>query len=570
MRKKLSAKQRKDAEDDDDDKAAAKNGSAASKIGEDVFKSTKEYPAEVPFNELYVDADKEVVFVPINGAPVPFHISMIKSVVQPEADKSASYVRLNFYAPGQSLGKDAPPSVARLVDEHKRRSVFVKEMLYRSREQRHLNAAFRAIQELRKRYRQSLAKAAEEADLVAQETLIKTRDQRVPRMTDLTMKPFMSGKKSVGTLEAHANGLRFVSKKQEILDIMYKNIKHALFQPCEQEVVVLIHFHLKHPIMIGKKKSHDVQFQTEVVDASVQLDAGRRSMYDPDELDEEQKERTLRKKLNEMFKEFCKRVERVAKAYDVDLEFDIPYRDLGFHGVPHREMVLIQPTVHCLVALIETPFFVVELEAVEHVHFERCTLRASNFDMVIINKNFDVAPVQINMVPMAELEAIQEWLTDCSITYTAGQASLSWGNIMNLVKSDAHFYEDTDENGEDKPAGWSFLQADDSDDEGDDGEDGDEDYNQDEEEDEDDEDDDDDDDDDDDFDEVRRGLNVDVVLWCRVCVASSQDDDDDDDEDGDDDDEEEGMDWEEMEQQAEADDRKTRDDEHSPRKKQRR
>jgi len=87
-------------------------------------------------------------------------------------------------------------------------------------------------------------------------------------------------------------------------------------------------------------------------------------MYDPDEIDEEQRERHLRKKLNEIFKEFCKKVERVAKYYDYDLEFDIPYRDLGFHGVPHREMVLIQPTVHCLVNLTETPFFIIDLKSV--------------------------------------------------------------------------------------------------------------------------------------------------------------------------------------------------------------
>lgn len=142
----------------------------------------------------------------------------------------------------------------------------------------------------------------------------------------------------------------------------------------------------------------------QVVDASVALDSARRSMYDPDELDEEQRERHLRKKLNEMssrpcvyfmicpfkccanhtlrlrFKEFCKKMERVAKQHHYDLErkagsslhvhkwhyyrFDIPYRDLGFHGVPNREMVLIQPTVHCLVNLTETPFFIVELDHV--------------------------------------------------------------------------------------------------------------------------------------------------------------------------------------------------------------
>ena len=35
--------------------------------------------------------------------------------------------------------------------------------------------------------------------------------------------------------------------------------------------------------------------------------------------------------------------------------------------------------------------------------------------MIIILQNFDVLPLSINAVPMNELDAIQEWLTDCSI-----------------------------------------------------------------------------------------------------------------------------------------------------------
>ena len=53
------------------------------------------------------------------------------------------------------------------------------------------------------------------------------------------------------------------------------------------------------------------------------------------------------------------------------MEFDIPYRDLGFHGVPGRISCFLMPTVHCLVQLIEPPFFVLTLEEVEIAHFER-------------------------------------------------------------------------------------------------------------------------------------------------------------------------------------------------------
>lgn len=501
----------------------------------EAYSSTRGYPSDLLPSEVHVDMEGQVVFVPIHGSPVPFHISMIKNAVQPDPDRASAYLRLNFFTPGQSLGKDVAPATARAIEQHGKSSTFVKEMLYRSSESRRLTAAYRMIQELRKRYRQHAAKAAEEADLVAQEKLVKMRDQRIPRMADLTMRPFISGKKTVGTLEAHSNGLRFISKKHEIIDLMYANVKHSLFQPCENEVMVLIHFHLKNPVMVGKKKTHDVQFSTEVVDASVALDSARRSMYDPDELDEEQRERHLRKKLNEMFKEFCKKMERVAKQHHYDLEFDIPYRDLSFHGVPNREMVLIQPTVHCLVNLTETPFFIVELDHVEHVHFERCTLRATNFDMVIILKNFELAPLSVNAVPVQELDAIQEWLTDCSLTYTAGQASMSWKSVMNLVRSDDRFYEETDENGEPKPAGWQFLQADDGDgEEGDEEDDGDEDYDDDDEGEEDDEDEDEDDEDDDDEEE------------------------DEDDEEEDDDEDDDAMDWDSMEALAAEEDRQKR------------
>ena len=48
--------------------------------------------------------------------------------------------------------------------------------------------------------------------------------------------------------------------------------------------------------MVGNKKTSHVQFYTEVMDTHQTLDAGRRSMYDPDEIEEEQRERDARNK----------------------------------------------------------------------------------------------------------------------------------------------------------------------------------------------------------------------------------------------------------------------------------
>jgi nucleosome binding factor SPN SPT16 subunit len=96
---------------------------------------------------------------------------------------------------------------------------------------------------------------------VEQPKLIPSRD-KVPRLSDLSMWPAISGRKTTGTLEAHTNGLRFTSVKGEKVELIYNNVKHAVLQPCEQEHVVLLHFHLRHPIMVGKKKYKDIQFFT--------------------------------------------------------------------------------------------------------------------------------------------------------------------------------------------------------------------------------------------------------------------------------------------------------------------
>jgi len=423
----------------------------------EAYKRTKDYPDNVLPNQIKVDMANQCVLLPIGGNPVPFHISTIKAAVIQTLD-SVSYLRINFYAAGISLGKEASRNMAKLVAKYAPYATFIREMTFRSLDGHNLINAYRMIMELRKRFRAKEIQEQEEATLVKQDKLIRTKNERVPRLSDLTMRPVFAGRKTQGNLEAHQNGLRFISNRGESVDIIYSNIKHAIFQPCENEIMVLIHFHLKDPIMIGKKKQKDIQVFTEVIDASQAVDSGRRNMYDPEEMDDEQRERQLRKKLNEAFKEFCRKVEKVASKNGFTLEFDIPYRDLGFQGNPHKEMVFIMPTLNCLVNLTETPFFVVDLNHVDHVHFERVTFASKAFDMVLINKDFSKQPWRVDMIPNSDKDAIQDWLTDMEISYTEGPMNLNWKQIMATVAEDDRFYMDTeDDEVTKKEAGWSFL-----------------------------------------------------------------------------------------------------------------
>jgi nucleosome binding factor SPN SPT16 subunit len=245
-----------------------------------------------------------------------------------------------------------------------------------------------------------------------------------------------------------------------------------------------------------------------------------------------------RRRLNNAFKDFCKKVEKVAKHYDHVVDFDIPYNELGFYGNCNKEMVFIQPSVKALVNLTETPFFFLPLDELEHIHFERVTYTTKQFDIAFIWKNFDLPPKAITAIDMKYLDLIQDWLNDVGLTYTMGAANMAWNDVMKMVKTfvaDGSFYSDMDIDGESKPPGWMFLNTDGGEGGGEEEED--------------------DDDDESDFQADSEESESEE--------ESSDDDEsdyesesDDSEEDGDDDLSEEGKDWEELEQDAARDDKK--------------
>lgn len=165
----------------------------------------------------------------------------------------------------------------------------------------------------------------------------------------------------------------------------FQNIKYAFFQEADsKELLIVLHFHLKNEIMVGKKKSKDVQFVTQVGEEHIKLSEVRRSAYDPDELEDEQREREKRNRLNKMFTKFVKQVENASSKTRHNVDFDSPYRALGFHGCPTKTMVMLMPTKDCLVDLIEPPFFILDTHEVEIVYFERVNANLKNFDMTFV------------------------------------------------------------------------------------------------------------------------------------------------------------------------------------------
>ncbi|KAL3860233.1 hypothetical protein ACJMK2_010387 [Sinanodonta woodiana] len=429
-----------------------KQGTEDKKIRKSIisYKSSAHMPEESEVNELklFVDKKYETVILPVFGNPTPFHISTIKNISQ-SVEGDYTYLRINFFHPGSALGRNEgnifPQPDATFLKEITYRSSNVKEPGELYAPSSNLNTAFRLIKEVQKKFKTREAEEKEKEGIVKQDALIINPNRGNPKLKDLYIRPNIVSKRISGTLEAHTNGFRFTSVRGDKVDILYNNIKHAFFQPCDGEMIILLHFHLKHAILFGKKKHIDVQFYTEV--GEITTDLGKHQhMHDRDDLHAEQAERELRQKLKAAFKGFCEKVEATTKQ---EVEFDMPFRELGFHGAPYRSTVLLQPTSGCLANLNEWPPFVISLEEVELVHFERVSFHLKNFDMVFVFRDYHQKVSMINSIPMNMLDHVKEWLNSCDIHYTEGVQSLNWTKIMKTITDDPEGFFDS--------GGWSFL-----------------------------------------------------------------------------------------------------------------
>jgi nucleosome binding factor SPN SPT16 subunit len=275
------------------------------------------------------------------------------------------------------------------------------------------------------------------------------------RLNDVWIRPPFGGRgrKLTGTLEAHVNGFRYsTSRADERVDIMYGNIKHAFFQPAEKEMITLLHFHLHNHIMVGNKKTKDVQFYVEVMDVVQTVGGSRRSALDPDEIEEEQRERDRKNRINMEFQNYVNKVNdhwSQPQFKGLDLEFDVPLRELGFHGVPYKASAFIIPTSTCLVELIETPFLVVTLGEIEIVNLERVGFGTKNFDMAIVLKDFKKDVLRIDSIPSTSLDAIKEWLDTTDLKYYESRLNLNWRPILKTIIDDPQKFVDD--------GGWEFL-----------------------------------------------------------------------------------------------------------------
>lgn len=415
------------------------------------YKNVSDMPGDRPgdrpgFNRLEIQVDKqnEAILLPIYGVTVPFHVCTIKKAEIRGESSSGVYVSITFNVPGTASG---------LQDPRLQNLIFLKAVTFLSKDRSHAEEVIKSVKTVQK----GVTERARRASLVSQERLQLCDGMRRDRIQfpDLWIRPSFAGRgrKVPGTLVAHVNGFQYSASKPEKVDIMFSNIKHAFFQPAERDMITLLHFHLYNEIMVGNKKTRDVQFYTEVMDVVDSVGPKRCSAWDPDEIEEEQRERARRKEINGQFELFVKRVVSVwsqPRFQQLGLHFERPSQKLGFNGVHGRTTCFIVPTPSCLVQLVESPFLVTSLREVEIVCLERVALGQKSFDMVFVFQDLKRDVVRIEVIPMASLDKIKDWLNDCNLKYYESKLNLNWRMVLKKL----------DEPGCDKNDRWEFLNPD--------------------------------------------------------------------------------------------------------------
>ncbi|PIA37977.1 hypothetical protein AQUCO_02900079v1 [Aquilegia coerulea] len=452
------------------------NGGYGSGDGRGVGRSSRDHIAYRNVNDIptsrdlmiQIDSKNETVLLPMYGGMVPFHVAMVKSATIQQEGNRTCRIRISFHTPATTLSSSL--KTLKIPD-----AIYLKEVSFRSLDPKHSNEVVQHIKTLLRQIKSRESEKAERATLVTQEKLLIAGTKFKPiRLPDLWIRPSFGGRgrKLTGTLEAHVNGFRYsTSRVEERVDVLYGNIKHAFFQAAEKEMITLLHFHLHNHIMVGRKKTKDVQFYVEVMDVVQTLGGSRRSANDPDEIEEEQRERDRKNRTNMDFQNFVNKVSDLSgqPQFELDLEFDKPIRDLGFHGVPYKASVFMIPTWNnCLVELVENPFLVITLNEVEIVNLERVGLGQKSFDMTIVFKDFKRDVFRIDSIPSTSLDDVKDWLNTTDIKYYESRLNLMWTPILKTIMDDPEkFIEE---------GGWEFLNVEASDSESENTEDSDQGY----------------------------------------------------------------------------------------------
>ena len=174
------------------------------------YKSRKDFPKDLVPGQIYVDMRRHAVLIPNSpNTFIPLHVGAIKSVSDKQ-EGQWTFLRINFNITN-SPSMEFPP----MQDPN---NLFMKALTMKTQAtgpHNRLSMASKQIKECIKQAKQKEVEKEVKAGLEEehQEALIPSKMPRKEMLDNLVIRPNLSGKKTVGSLEIHQNGVRFTSAK---------------------------------------------------------------------------------------------------------------------------------------------------------------------------------------------------------------------------------------------------------------------------------------------------------------------------------------------------------------------
>ena len=175
-----------------------------------------------------MDEDNDTILLPVSSQQfVPFHISTINTVSK-SSEGQWTYLRINFHTP--SVGKTGNLQFPDMTDPN---AVFVKEVTLKNQDKKgennHLRICEKKIKDLTKKLKNADQEEDEKKDTTTNHGPLQVLQGRKECLENVVIKPNLEGRKTIGNLELHQNGVRYGSTKGYKVDILFSNIKHAFF-----------------------------------------------------------------------------------------------------------------------------------------------------------------------------------------------------------------------------------------------------------------------------------------------------------------------------------------------------
>lgn len=295
---------------------------------------------------------------------------------------------------------------------------------------------------------EKVAEEREKENLTQQNALILSTNKGHPKLDHIYIRRNIVANQVAGSLEAHTNGFRFTSVRGDKTDILYANIKCSFFQSCYAYFITLLHFHLKHAIVLGEEELFDLQFYVRhLEDISHNSDElmNLKKFTFTDE-DYKRRQRDYYESLK-LFSKFYKDAESMTKNL---VKFGLPDTKFFLSGEISNKIVMLHQTAESLVNLIDWPPLLIIFKEVEFAHFQRTICDRRTINIVFVFKDYYKDPAQINYVRMNKIYTLQKWLDSVDLCFSTTHEANWRQRLDNILRDPETFF---------KNGGWSYCKS---------------------------------------------------------------------------------------------------------------